>query len=200
MKWLSKINRGAILTTFVLLCVIGYLVGLSLVHSGQIPGIEQICREYLADEVRYSMLPEDQRKDVPDMTAAQLTSFLDEMGQVISAYYPDGEEYSKFAIKAKVADLTAQSEGQGIVYSYSKTIKEFKGVVFDKNTATVSFLSDTTIETIMTGKTGLTEKTKLTMEVNDQIILFKKDGEWHVIYASITRPDNNGGMEYPVGR
>ncbi|MHB1454914.1 MAG: hypothetical protein ACYCYM_13305 [Saccharofermentanales bacterium] len=200
MKWLSKINRGAILTAFVLLCVIGYLVVLSLIHSAQIPGIEQICEDYLADEIRYSMLPEDQRKDVPDMTETELASYLDEMEQAISAHYPDGEEYSKFAIKAKTADLTAQSEGQGIVYSYTKTIVDFTRYVFDKNTVTVSFLSDTTIETAMTGKAGLPEKTKMTMEVNDQIILFRKDGEWHVIYAGITRPDKNVGMEYPVGR
>jgi hypothetical protein len=200
MKWLSKINRGAILTVFVLLCVTVYLVSLSIIHSAQIPGIEQLCRAYLADEVRYSMLPEDQRKDVPDMTDTELASFLDGMEKAIAAYYPEGEEYARFAIKSKTADLTAQAQGQGIIYSYSKDIVDFTGYVFDKNTVTVSFISDTTIETSMAGMSGLPEKTKMTMDMNDQIILFKKDGEWHIIYAGITRPDKNGGMEYPVGR
>ncbi|MHB8963068.1 MAG: hypothetical protein ACYC5K_07915, partial [Saccharofermentanales bacterium] len=151
MKWLSKINRGAILTAVVILCVIVYLVALSIINSAQIPAIEQLCGEYLADEVRYSMLPEGQRKDVPDMTDAQLEEFLKEMSDAISSYYPEGEEYSRFAVKSKTADLIAQSAGQGIIYSYSKTIKDFTRYIFDKNTVTVSFTSDTSIETTTTG-------------------------------------------------
>jgi hypothetical protein len=199
MKWLNKINRGAILTGFVLTGVVVYLVVLQAVHAMSIPDLEQRCRDYLVDEVRYSMLPEDQRKDVPDMTDDQLDAFLAQMTRDISAYYPPFGDYDTFAVRPKVADLTAQSKGQGMVYSYSRKIIDFTGFVFEKDTVTVTFRSETSMETMIPGPTGLLEKTKVTMELEDQIIFLRTDGDWAIIYVGITRPDRSG-MEIPTFR
>ena len=199
MKWLSRINRGAILTGAVLAGVVVYLVVLQAVHAMSIPDLEQICRDYMVDEVRYSMLPEDQRKDVPDLTDEQLDAYLAQMTRAISAYYPSSGDYDAFAVRAKTADLTAQAKGEAVVYSYSRKIVEFTGFVFEEDTVTVTFRSETSVEAMMPGPAGFPEKSKMVTEVEDQIIFLKTDGEWDIIYVSIARPDKSG-MEMPIFR
>jgi hypothetical protein len=195
MKFLSKINRGAILTAGVILAVIAYLIVNAVTQSTQKPAIKQVCEAYLQQEVSYNMLPAQFRKDKPGMSDTALKEYLDSMKADIIAYYPKNEQSYRYLIDNLTSDLTGQTEGVNVVYAYEKTILTYDKMIFDGDTVEVSFTSDTTIEQVDPYGTGSSVKEKLTAEVADTIILQKISGEWKVIYASINRPYNE---TYPV--
>ncbi|MHB1485604.1 MAG: hypothetical protein ACYCYI_13230 [Saccharofermentanales bacterium] len=189
MKYLSKINRGAILTAAVILAVITYLVMTSAIQKKEIPEIKKICEDYIQTEVKYNMLPALYRKDDPRMPKAELDTFLAKMKTDITAYYPPDERYFKYAIEKIANDLTSQSEGRSVVFQYTKTIAEYKDIIFDKNTVDVTILTNTTVEA--KGLAGNLDTDKITQEVSDNIILQKTGGEWKVIYANLYRNSSN---------
>lgn len=188
MKFLSKINRGAILTAGIVLAVILYLIVNAIIQNAQKPAIRQVCEAYLQQEVSYNMLPVEYRKDKPEMNDSALEEYLNEMKADITSYYPDNEQYFQYIIQNLTDTLTIQAEGKGIVYAYEKTILTYDKMIFDKDTVEVSFTSDTTMEQADPYGTGSSVKEKLTAEVADTIILQKIDGQWKVIYASINPP------------
>lgn len=192
MKYLSKINRGAILTAVVVLTVICYLVTTGIIQNNEKPRIKQVCETYLQQEVAYNLLPAAYRVDKPDMPMTVLNDYLAEMKKNIIAFYPSNEQYYKFVIDTRTADLTSQAKGTGIVYQYEKTITKYKDIIFNGNTVNVAFTTSTTMEAKDLYGTGSTIKEKITAEVDDNIILQKIDGVWKVVYATINRPTNNG--------
>ncbi len=193
MKWISRVNRGAILTGAVVLGVIVYLVVISIVQRASLPEIKQICSAYIAIDVQYSMLPDAERKEAPDITDAELNDYIEQMKKDISAFYPEGEQYSEFAVKAKTSHLEKQAAGHEVIIDYSKKIISYSGFAFKDNAVTVTIITDTSIE-----KTGQPEKGvsgAVRSEMTDRIILNKTDKGWKVIFASIGTPESYD--EYP---
>ncbi len=188
MKYLSKINRGAILTAGVVLVVIVYLITNAIIQFNAKPAIKKVCEAYLQQELAYNMLPAEYQKDKPGMSDAELKNYLAEMKKNIIAFYPDNELYYKFVIQNLTENLTNQSKGVGIVYQYTKTILKYNEMLFDGNTVDIRITCNTTIEA--KGLMGIASSTKdkVTSEVQDNIILEKINGQWKVIYASINRP------------
>lgn len=198
MKILSKINRGAILTSVIILGVIIYLVTLTIMQNNELPRIKQICDTYLQTHVKYSMLPAKYRVAEPNVTTNELSDYLKEMEKNIKAFYPANEQYSKFAIDNFKVNINNQSAGNDIIYIYTKDILTYDDIVFDKNTVDVKFTSKTTTESKSTIQGDSSPKTKLTQDTSDNIILQKIDNEWKVIYSSINRPNsgNPGDIVY----
>lgn len=194
MKWFSKINRGAILTAIVIFGVVVYLVGLSISQKSNIPEIKKICSEYIENHVKYSMLPEGQRKKTPDITEKELSNFVKEMESDISKYYPKGEQYSKLALNELNVSLQHQAGGQNVVLAYEKEILDFSKFVFKEDTVTVTILTDSSIERTDRNELGDTQD-KVRSETVDKIILIKTDGEWKIINADISSPGNKN-QEY----
>lgn len=192
MNYLSKINRGAILTAMVVLGVVCYLVTTGIIQNNEKPRIKQVCESYLQQEVAYNLLPAAYRLDKPDMPVSVLNDYLAEMKKNIIAFYPTEEQYYKFVIDNRTADLTSQAKGTGIVYQYEKTITKYKDMIFNGDSVNVTFTTSTTIEAKDLYGTGSTIKEKITSDVDDNIILQKIDGVWKVVYATINRPTNNG--------
>ena len=203
MRTLSKINRGAILTAGVLLVVIGYLVTNAMLQNREKPVIRQICEAYVQKEVSYNMLPVEYRADKPAMPAASLEKYLTTMKADIIAFYPSNEQLYRFVIQKLTGDLTNQSKGSGVVFSYAKTTLRYDEMLFDGDTVDVRFTSTTSMEAQAQG-IGSTVKKKITAETQDNVILQKINGQWKVVYASINRPfSDNGsgkGREPAVGK
>jgi len=187
MRYLSKINRGAILTAGVILIVIGYLITTAIIQNNEKPMIRQVCETYLKQEVAFNMLPLEYRKEKPDMGDTALKSYLAEMKKSITAFYPDNEQYYKYIIETLTSDLTNQAKGIDVVYQYEKTILKFKEISFEGDTANVTITCSSTIEAKNTA-TGSSIKNKTTAETSDSIILQKINGQWKVVYSSINRP------------
>ena len=191
MKYLSKINRGAILTAVVVLAVICYLVTTAILQNNEKPRIKQICETYLVQEVAYNMLPTTYRVDKPDMPVTVLNDYLAEMKKNIIAFYPTNEQYYKFVIDTRTADLTNQAKGNGIVFQYTKTITKYNEMIFNGDMVNVTFTTSTTLEAKDLYGSGSTIKEKITSDVDDNIILQKIGGSWKVVYATINRPASN---------
>lgn len=196
MKILSKINRGAILTTGVILVVIAYLIVHSALQNMEKPEIKKICEAYIQKEISYNMLPADYRKVKPAMPEAALEKYLKSMKTDIIAFYPSNEQYYKFIIQSITTDLTNQAKGTGVVFSYAKTILRYDDLNFDGDTVDVRFTSNSTMEVQSQSGIASSIKEKIAGEIQDNVILQKIDGKWKVVYSSITRPTGNN---YPGG-
>ncbi len=203
MRTLSKINRGAILTAGVLLVVISYLITNAMLQNSEKPVIRQICEAYVQKEISYNMLPTEYRTDKPAMSAVALEKYLTMMKADIIAFYPSNEQFYRFVIQNITGDLTNQSKGSGVVFSYTKTIIRYDEMLFDGDTVDVRFTCNTVMEAQAQG-IGSTVKEKTSSETQDNVILQKIDGQWKVVYASINRPmSDNGpgkGREFAVGK
>lgn len=195
MKYLSKINRGAIFTAAVILAVIGYLIVNSIIQSREIPAIKQISESYIQAEIKYNMLPAQYRQEDPQIPETELDSFLAKMKSDIVAFYPQQEQYYKFAVDNRSNDLMSQAGGNNVVFQYTKTIVEYESIIFDKDIVDVKILTNSTIEAEGLNPVGSLNREKVTQETQDNIILQKIDGEWKVIYAIIIRPSQNDFRE-----
>lgn len=200
MKILSRINRGAILTTGVILLVIGYLIVHSALQNMEKPEIKKICEAYVQKELSYNMLPVEYRKDKPVIPKEALEKYLTSMKTDIIAFYPSNEQYYKFIIQSITTDLTNQAKGAGVVFSYTKSIIRYDDLIFDGDTVDVRFTSNSTMEVQSQAGIGSSIKDKFTEEIQDNIILQKIDGKWKVVYSAITRPTGNNfpGKDGPI--
>ncbi len=193
MKWLKKLNRGAILTGFLLLGVVVYLVVLSAGQRAQLPVIRQTVADYVQAELDWQMLPPAYRTDLPDMPAQELASFIQGKAAVIESFYIDNDAIVKPRVRLMTEDLKAQAAGRAVVFDYRKTITGFEDIVFDGSQVTVSFRSLTTLDGAgMAG--GATEET------SDRVILQKTGERWRTVYAALNKPYNQQQDLYPDGK
>jgi len=196
MKKLDKINRGAMLTAFVLLCVIGYLVGLALVQNAAKPVIEQLCSDYIRTEVRYSMLPAQYRAEAPGMPDAERAAYLADMAKDIKAYLIDDELTSKFTVDNLQTRLENQMNGIGVIYDYQKTIVKFDSIIFSDGIVTVSVRTNTVFDGPVNNSLSI-DRQQMAVETTDTLVVQKDGGQWKVVYASLTSPaTDNSQNEY----
>ena len=125
------------------------------------------------------------------MPAAALDNYLAAMKTDIIAFYPADEQYYKFVIQSLTSDLTNQSKGTGVVFSYTKTILRYDEMIFEGDTVEVCFTSNSAMEAQTQAGIGSSFKDKVTAEMQDNIILQKINGQWKVVYATINRPVGN---------
>lgn len=196
-NYLKKINRGLILTTFVIGAVIIYLVTLGIYNASQKPVLEKLSEEFLETYLKYEMLPEQFRAPGVQMTESEREEFLENMEEDLSAFYSDEGMYFQFALTNKKAGINSLFTGQRSVKSFEKRIISFENFVFENNTADVTFTSLTSIEVY--SPAGSDQVQKLNEETNDQIIFIKSDGKWKVIHAAINEPQSGMG-DIPVFR
>jgi hypothetical protein len=195
MRILTKINRGAILFTIVLITVIVYLVATGAAQAAEKPDIKDICTRYVGVEISYRMLPAKYRVTVPAITQAEKEDYIAQMRTDIAAFYPSGAQSIKYITDMLAQGIESQASGKGIVIELKKTITEFTAIVFDGNTATVDMKVNTTYNgPESAGATGL--PATVVGETSDAIILQKIGGTWKVVYSNLNLPVSNNG---PVG-
>jgi len=62
MKFLSKINKGLVLTIIVLIILSIYLANIEIKRKSAKPEIEKVVKEYIALTNEYAVLPEEMQK------------------------------------------------------------------------------------------------------------------------------------------
>lgn len=200
MKFISKINRGAIVTAAVLIGVVVYLVVLSWTQAAEKVEIEKVCAEYIKTEVGYSMLPTKYRIEKPDMPAAESKQYLAEMAESLQAFYLENDQVIKFNLERVQNELQKQMSGIGVIYDYQKTIAKFSSFVFDGKNVTVAMR----VNTVLDGPSNdgmATSRQKSVEETEDTMILQKVDGLWKVAYANLNKPGGyNNWANEPVGQ
>jgi len=189
MKFLAKINRGLILTAVVIIGLAIYLISLNISQINATPEIKSICLDYIKTATSYTMLPEQYRKEKPDITSSGLSSYIDKMTTDIKAFYPDNEQTYKYQLKAFQTSFELQVKGQSVVFSYKKDFSKFSEIVFDGDTAKVSIITNSSIDSVsaVTGQRGT-----VSGQTNDTITLQKISGKWKIIYADLPQPNQQG--------
>lgn len=187
MKFLAKLNRGAILTVLVLLAVVLYLLTLHFSQAAAVPEIKNTCRNYITTAVKYQMLPQKYRKDKPDMPAGELSDYISSMSTEIGAFYPDKEREN--AVDRIASNLTLQANGTGVVYGYTMAVSGFKSLDFHYDTVTVTVLCVSTYDGPY-GEGINPPRTNMTGQTTDTFMLQKTDGRWQIIYADLQQPKN----------
>ncbi len=190
MKFIAKINRGAILTAVVLILVAAYLIGLSISQNMAKAEIRQVCGEYVQTEIRYSMIPEQYRSEQPDMPAADQELYLADMAKDLKAFYIDNEAISKISIDKIRSRLMGQMNGIDVVYDYQKTIAKYNSFEFDQGMVTVTLVSNTVFDGTLYNNM-IPGRQKEIGETTDTIILQKVDGIWKVVVANLVQPGNS---------
>lgn len=187
MKFLAKINRGLILTVVIVAAIAIYLIAQSISQADEKPKIKDVCQQYINTAISYSQLPENYRKANPEIPQAELDKYIADMSKDLKAFYTDKEETYKGVIERNKEYLENQAKGVGVVYSYTKEIKEYENFVFDGDTVTVSIGTNSVFDGSDISS-PLSPRGKVTGKTVDTITLQKVDGEWKVIYAFLEQP------------
>jgi hypothetical protein len=194
MKFLAKLNRGAVLSIAVLLAVVIYLIALQLSHNAARPEIESICRNYIKTSVDYTMLPQKYRVDKPSIPQSELDSYIAKMGNDIKAYYPDNEQMYKYVINTFKTSLQNQAKGNGTVFSYTKDVSYFKKLAFDGNSVTVTIVTNSSFDGPANSGTGAA-RTAVSTQTTDTITLQKTGDKWYVVYANLQKPSTGDSYD-----
>ena len=182
----KKMNRGILLTVAILIVVSIYLVATSISQAAEKPAIEQICRDYTASEISYSLLPENWRDSTEPMPQEELDKYLASMETDIAPWYIDNERIRKLALDRIENDLEYQADSADRILEYTKEIVKFESLSFSGNEVTVVFRSRSAVERSISENTSDTDRT--VEETSDTIMLQKIDGEWKLVYANLYQP------------
>ena len=190
MKVLKKLNRGAILTVAAVIGIIIYLIANGTANAMQTSEIKAACAEYIAAEVRYSVLPDAYQAEYPGMPADEQTRYLAEMSEHILPLLADDGLAGQLTTDRLKDSLTRQMGGEGVIYEYGKTILKYDAIAFKQDVATVSVLT----ETIFDGPafdyySGMMAGRQYQVAtLTDTLVLQRVDGVWKVFFANLATP------------
>lgn len=205
MKTLKKINKGLILTIFVLLILIIYLIAVEAKRNSEKPYIEKACEEYIEITNKYLKVPEeskkiydkgnienlDEQKNIEDNLNKKIEENMKKLEKELKDKMIDNELATK--MQKEVIEDYAKSHNDAfnsIVTDFDREITKIKKFDFNENQVTVTFDSKTEVETryLGIGEENLPKeftKKDVFNSQNDVITLQKVDGIWKVVYASL---------------
>lgn len=190
MNLLKKLNRGAVLLAAVIVAVIIYLIIHAAVNLAQTEQVKAACAEYVAAEVRYSLLPEAYRSDTPGMPAGEQDKYIQEMIAHIEPLLTDDSFASGLTIDRLENSLRSQMSGLNVIYEYEKSNFRYQSVSFRQDIVTVVVIT----QTVFDGPAGYfadgipVTRQRQVVNATDTIVLQKVDGIWKIFYASLSNP------------
>jgi len=190
MNLLKKLNRGAILMTGVIIAVIIYLIIHAAVNLAQTEQVKAVCAEYVAAEVRYSVLPAAYRSDTQSMPASEQDNYIQEMIDHIRPLLTDDSFASGLTLERLEKSLRSQMTGLNVIYEYDKSNFRYQSVSFKQDIATVVVIT----QTVFDGPAGYfadgvpVTRQRQVVNATDTIVLQKIDGVWKIFYASLSNP------------
>ena len=204
MHIVKKINRGVILTFFVILGVVIYLIAHDVNQKKQIPELKRISQEFVEQYTKQLVTPEKfLGKDV-EISNEDIKGYAENTKKLFDAYYPEPEkkdesiDISKAYLSNDFINVTADSLIQNFnsnvklkrkVLSFDKKITSFR-TKFKDNSATATILVENKVEVMNAdGK-----KDTLTSTSEDSVSFLKVNGQWKVIYSLISDTNNDNGM------
>ena len=188
MKLLRKINRGLILTVFLISGVIVYLVLTESAQNAAKPVIQRICADYIQKASDYAMLPQQYHLEKPEISESALNDYIEKMKNDMMSFYPSNTTASKYLVNDMELKLRNQSKGEGVVYSFKKKIETFKSMDFNGQSVTVEIADDTNYD----GPSTLSSSVRMAISQNttDTIMLQKISGRWKVVSANLQLPSD----------
>ncbi|MEI8199545.1 MAG: hypothetical protein WCG21_05765 [Eubacteriales bacterium] len=190
-KFIRKINRGIIVTSIVVLLVVGYLVVLSINQKQAVPVIKDACQAYVEADAAWRVLPENFIDGQTAPTDSEVKKYADSLEPEISRYYTENQSILENAVGSVYQNLKLQIMTGRIYTSYANNNIKFQAVTFHDNTVTVDFTTQTVTEYVDVAA-GSAEPVRESAESTNQITLQKEDGKWKIIYASLS-VQNMGG-------
>ena len=196
MKFLKKINKGLVLTVIVITILVIHLVNIETKRNSEKPKIEQMAKEYIELFDKYAVLGDENQKIYTKIKNDDEADEIDEkMHEAIEEQLLRFDEELKIRMvdnktardmqKNMLESVLSSNNDfkQNIMTKYDRSVKKIKKYEFDDDQVTITFDSNTEIETkYMEGKK---EKTKKSTQKNeDESITLKfEDGTWKVVYA-----------------
>lgn len=192
MKFLSRLNRGALLTAAVIIAVAIYLIIVMLSQNAQKPAIMDVCKKYVALEVKYSTLPDKYKTANPDMPKDEKDKLISNMTAEFNDALTNNEQMKNSIINRLKDSIEKQAAGVNVVSNYKNDILSYKNFTFSGNTVTV------TIEAGVTYKLVSDAVESAVFDSGDILILEKVGGKWKVVYSDLPHPSQENS-KYPQG-
>ncbi len=186
-KFLKHANRGIIVSVIIIMGILTYLTATAVSQGREKPAIETVCREYIAAEIQFSLLPEQYRTLESDMTEEQFEAYLQKLETTLLPFYIDNDRIREIAYEQLSNYLESQLMNQAPVLSYEKTILSFDSFIFDGSQVTVELTTQSTIE-LPENKNFGEPGGRIAGETTDHIVLEKVSNQWLVVYASLSQP------------
>ena len=190
-KLIRKTNRGTIVTSLVLLLVIGYLVVLSINQKQALPDIKDACQAYVEADAAWRIIPKDIYDGKTAPTESEVKKYADSLEPEISPFYANNQSIRETAVTVVYMHLDLQIITGRIYTSYENRNIRYSAFTFRDNTVTVDFTTQTVTEYIDIAA-GSAEPVRESFESSNQITLQKEDGKWKIVYDSLS-VQNMGG-------
>lgn len=182
-----KINKGVVLFLILIIGIISYLVGLSVIRSKDENSIKNFCTSYVSLEAELYMLPEKYRTGSTDISAKELESCIKDMKDTIKLYFVDNENAYSYLIQSLELSLTKQAGGSDVLTMFNKSITDFKIVEYRNDFVDVQITSR--MSYAFESDTAATNSGSFT--VNDNMTVQKIDGKWKIVYSNLFNPFNS---------
>lgn len=179
-----KINKGAVLFALLLIGIISYLVGLSIVRGQDEADIKKLCTDYIAIETQLNMLPEKYRTSDPQISAAELQACIQDMKDTVKLYFIDNENAYTYLTQSLERSLTQQAGGGSVLIKFNKSVISFDGFSYRDGLVNVQIHSQMSYEYETDGESRSDNGI-----VSDEMTVQKVDGKWKVVYSNLSTPD-----------
>ena len=184
MKLLKKINKGIILSIIVLIILIIYNVTLQIGRNQEKVEIEEVCKQYLAFEDKYTVLPKEYQSFTNKIPEEKLKQYKEEMSKELKKVIVSDNniyELQKTVIEDK---LDEQVNSNKIFASKNSKLVDITKYEFQDDQVTVIIENLMEIEFIEL----IEQEEKIqneTIKIEDIVTLKKQDDNWKVIYANV---------------
>lgn len=188
-KILRKLNRGAIVTTVVLLAVVIYLVALNIAQQKDKEDIMTACEAFLLADADWRVLPVDYKNGETRLPEDQFNQFLADMKADKAKYYVSNQAALENDLIYLNGTLNTQNEGMvPLITSFENRIIKFSDISFNGNSATVTIDTQVVVESLNLAA-GETVPSRQSPKSSDELTLQKEDGIWKIVYAYINTGD-----------
>ncbi|MEG1705760.1 MAG: hypothetical protein RR290_04225 [Clostridia bacterium] len=194
---MRKINLGIVLSIIVLVVLTGYLATVEISRNDDKKEIFNICKEYIEDNTKYSMLEEQYRTIDKTITDDEFNKYLKLSKEKIDSYLLDDKDMIDIKNKSIEDKLKDQIINKRVITKFTKTDFKEKGYVFDGDIVVVTIESYAKIEEKVKGTKYIDELGAQKVNINDDkkenplidiITLKKVDNKYKIMYDVLTKP------------
>ncbi|MEG2348465.1 MAG: hypothetical protein RSB67_02325 [Clostridia bacterium] len=198
---MRKINLGILLSIIVLASLTCYLVIIEISRNDDKEEILSICKEYIQDNIKYSMLEEKYRTVDKTITDNEFNKYLKEGKEKIDEYLLNDKEIIDIKNKSIEEKLKYQIINKNVITKLTKSDFKAKEYVFDGDIVVVTIESYAKIERKINGEKYIDESGAQKYNINDykkeepviDSITFKKVGnKYKIMYDVLVMPMNMG--------
>lgn len=179
---LKKLNRGALLFAGAILCIVIYLIVLSIGRSAEKPAQSKLVEDYTQAYVAALA-------GAKDIEEAEIPAYVEGAMQKLSAYLSKND-YVRRGVKTVLTNEIENIRKNNTVLPARVSFAPLK-YSYVENYVQVSCYYR--VET----QNSRFEKGSAESEVVDSFFLIKEEEQWKITSARVTFSENDGGIQYP---